>query len=155
MLQVLYSMICYVFYSKWVVYNSIHNTPAYLWDKNDPYLLVKRGFRLPKWLISKIYENIYNEILLNFPPKDYYKLLQRRTDAVLKQWRAIKANDRNKLTLALIDLEAVENELKGAVNRKFSDFKKNVIAIEKMHGIRINHSKITIFEYLNYLNNGE
>jgi hypothetical protein len=126
-----------------------------LWDKNDPYLLVKKGFKIPDAIISKIYENIYNEILLNFPPKDYYKLLQRRTDAVLKQWRAIKSNDRNKLTIALIDLDAVENELKGAVNRKFSDFKKNVVAIEKMHGIRINHSKITIFEYLNYLNNGE
>ena len=144
-----------VFYPK--IYDSIHNTPAYVWEqvqkKQDYSLLISEKTKIPLGMIHfnktvKAWESIYDEFIEEFPPIEYYKELEIRKKIALWRYKAIAHNQRKYNTLAALE-ELKLNSKSKKVGK--SDFMKNIMLIEKQINIKINYLKISIFEYNNYL----
>ena len=145
------------------VYKSIYNTPAYIWyevHKNKNFDLLIRGIGIFNWrmklkhpeyagyLVVKGWENIYNEYVQKFFPKEYWEELEKKFEIARMYFEAEAYNDKSLKTIAKLEEEKLNANKKEIVD---SDFYKNCALLQKEYGFTINPLKITIFEYNNNL----
>lgn len=130
----------------------------HVWDKihdtNDLSLLFKKKINkeIDKSKLSNVWAKIYNEYIIDFGLSENYKdIIELKREIAIKQAKFIATGDRLLLTFIGLDKENLKvlTKPKG----KSINFKKNVTAIEKIQGIRIDPLKITVLEYFNYLKN--
>lgn len=138
------------------VYNSIYNTPAYIWyeiNKNKKFeLLFKSKLKYPEFFrgdyLANAWENIYSEFVLQFPPVDYIEELKKRFEIARMYFEAEAYNDKSLRTIAKIEEQKLEANKKEITD---TDFYENCALMQKHLGFKINPLKISIFEYNNNL----
>lgn len=140
------------FYDK---YNSISNLPLYIWEEihktNKLSYLIKTKVEVKNCpQLASIWANIYNEYLLEFGLSEKYNdILNLKRQIAIKQAEYIITNDRILLTYINLDKENLKVLTKPIA--KVSNFRENIINIEKIQGVKINPMNITVLEYFNYL----
>lgn len=129
----------------------------YVWDKihktNELKYLFKGKVNLENNdnLVS-LWSSIYNEYLDEFGINDnYLEILKIKREIALKQAEYLLKSDRIMLTYIALEREKLKDLVKPS--EKPSDYRKNIIDIEKIQGVKITPLEITALEYFTYLKN--
>lgn len=147
----------FLFVKYYEKFNSVSNLPMDRWDKIHKtnqlkYLFKKDVNVLNNETLQETWAKIYNEYLIEFGLSPNYKqILKLKREIAIKQADFINSGDRILLTYINIDKENLRILTKP--NGKISNFKDNIINIEKIQGVKINPLTITVLEYYTYLNN--
>lgn len=102
--------------------------------------------------LVNLWSSIYNEYLDEFGINDnYLEILKIKREIALKQAEYLLKSDRIMLTYIALEREKLKDLVKPS--EKPSDYRKNIIDIEKIQGVKINPLEITALEYFTYLKN--
>lgn len=132
-------------------YTSIDHLPIYNWVEfnktgNPELLIVKKG-----WFhrgINKVVEGLYEQFYTRFGrTKEFTEHLNK----IRKLTVMICSNGIKFDTATAIHIKALEAEINKFAEQQDFDFNKNVAAISKFMGYRIDTKKVSVADYYGYI----